>query len=88
MPLSGIPYLMYLNASHNKLIDVLNFTPPWYLTYVNLSNNHITEMCDLSSFWSIVRLDLSYNEIEVIFGLHNLKLVYNIKNVFIIKYVI
>ncbi|KZC10537.1 Leucine-rich repeat and guanylate kinase domain-containing protein [Dufourea novaeangliae] len=72
-PLSGVPYLMYLNMAHNRVTVILNFQPPWYLTYVNLSYNYISEMHDISSFWSIIHLDLSHNAIEVITGLQNLK---------------
>ncbi|KAG5331425.1 LRGUK protein, partial [Acromyrmex heyeri] len=64
---------MYLNASHNKIEHVSDFTPPWYLTYVNLSYNYITDIGDLSSCWSIVRLNLSHNILESISGLKNLK---------------
>lgn len=44
-----MPYLLDLDASHNKIPVVLGFTPPCNLRYVNLSHNEITEIPDLSA---------------------------------------
>lgn len=72
-PLGQLPFLMYLDVSHNELEEVLRFDPPYNLTYVNFSYNQVERIDDLSDFWSLVYLDLSNNQITEIEGLSGLK---------------
>ncbi|KAH3819252.1 hypothetical protein DPMN_120986 [Dreissena polymorpha] len=66
--LSILPYLLILNASHNKLTTVLDFTPPRNLKEVDLSYNSIAVMADLSAHHSLAKLNLDFlniNECQV-----------------------
>ncbi|XP_012576227.1 PREDICTED: leucine-rich repeat and guanylate kinase domain-containing protein [Condylura cristata] len=64
-----MPYLLELNASHNKLTTFFNFKPPKNLKKVDFSCNQISEMCDLSAYQALTKLILDNNEIEEISGL-------------------
>ncbi|XP_023106352.2 leucine-rich repeat and guanylate kinase domain-containing protein isoform X5 [Felis catus] len=66
---SCMPYLLELNASHNKLTTFFNFKPPKNLKKVDFSCNQISEMCDLSAYQALTKLILDNNEIEEISGL-------------------
>uniref|UniRef100_A0A667GL88 Leucine-rich repeat and guanylate kinase domain-containing protein n=1 Tax=Lynx canadensis TaxID=61383 RepID=A0A667GL88_LYNCA len=66
---SCMPYLLELNASHNKLTTFFNFKPPKNLKKVDFSCNQISEMCDLSAYQALTKLILDSNEIEEISGL-------------------
>lgn len=68
-----MPFLQYLDVSHNNIEHLLDFDAPLYLTFVNYSNNAIREIPDLTDFWSILHLDVSCNRISEIQGLHNLR---------------
>lgn len=57
-PLSNLPYLLILDASHNKLTTVLDFKPPKNLKEVDLSFNEIEEMSDLSAHHYLMKLNL------------------------------
>ncbi|XP_041584126.1 leucine-rich repeat and guanylate kinase domain-containing protein isoform X3 [Vulpes lagopus] len=65
---SYMPYLLELNASHNKLTTFFNFKPPKNLK-VDFSYNQISEMRDLSAYQALTKLILDNNEIEEISGL-------------------
>ncbi|XP_059251593.1 leucine-rich repeat and guanylate kinase domain-containing protein isoform X1 [Mustela nigripes] len=66
---SCMPYLLELNASHNKLTTFFNFKPPKNLKKVDFSYNQISEMRDLSEYQTLTKLILDNNEIEEISGL-------------------
>ncbi|XP_034877028.1 leucine-rich repeat and guanylate kinase domain-containing protein [Mirounga leonina] len=66
---SCMPYLLELNASHNKLTTFFNFKPPKNLKKVDFSYNQISEMRDLSACHALTKLILDSNEIEEIRGL-------------------
>uniref|UniRef100_A0A8C7EX42 Leucine-rich repeat and guanylate kinase domain-containing protein n=1 Tax=Neovison vison TaxID=452646 RepID=A0A8C7EX42_NEOVI len=66
---SCMPYLLELNASHNKLTTFFNFKPPKNLKKVDFSYNQISEMRDLSEYQTLTKLILDNNEIEEINGL-------------------
>ncbi|XP_022366114.1 leucine-rich repeat and guanylate kinase domain-containing protein [Enhydra lutris kenyoni] len=66
---SCMPYLLELNASHNKLTTFFNFKPPKNLKNVDFSYNQISEMRDLSEYQTLTKLILDNNEIEEISGL-------------------
>ena len=57
-PLSNLPYLLILNASHNKLTTILDFKPPLNLKEVDLSFNEISAMVDLSAHHYLMKLNL------------------------------
>ena len=57
-PLNNLPYLLILDASHNKLTTILDFTPPKNLKEVDLSFNEIEEMSDLSAHHCLAKLNL------------------------------
>jgi len=72
-PLSGLPYLVHLNVSYNKLAAILDFQPPKNLLEVNYSHNEIEVMCDLSAHHSLQKLNLDCNHITEISGLQGLR---------------
>ena len=39
--------MTHLDASHNKLTELIDFKPPKCMEFVNLSHNQITRMKDL-----------------------------------------
>lgn len=47
--LGNLPYLLELDASHNQIEKLLDFSPPKNLKFVDLSFNNISEMQDLSA---------------------------------------
>ena len=53
-----MPYLLELDASHNKLTAVLDFNPPKNLKIADFSYNHIEEMGDLSAHHYLMKLVL------------------------------
>jgi len=57
-PLSNLQYLLTLDASHNKITQLLDFEPPKNLKEVDMSYNAITEMSDLSSHHYLMKLNL------------------------------
>ena len=72
-PLSNLPYLIILDASHNKLTSVLDFNPPKNLKDVDLSFNEIEEMSDLSEHHCLMKLNLDSILFCCILGLINLR---------------
>jgi len=46
--LGNMPYLLELDASHNELTTLLDFSPPYNLKMVDMSFNLITTLPDLS----------------------------------------
>ncbi|WAR26726.1 LRGUK-like protein, partial [Mya arenaria] len=80
-PLSDLPYLLILNASHNKLSTVLDFKPPRNLKEVDLSFNEIEVISDLSAHHSLMKLNLdklslAHNKIGKMQGLNGLPIQY------------
>ncbi|XP_060052578.1 leucine-rich repeat and guanylate kinase domain-containing protein isoform X2 [Erinaceus europaeus] len=65
----NMPYLLELNASHNKLTTFFNFKPPKNLRKVDFSYNQISEMSDLSAYQALTKLILDCNQIKEITGL-------------------
>ena len=57
-PLSNMPYLLELDASHNQIHKLLDFTPPKNLKVVDLSFNQIIAMSDLSAHHYLMKLNL------------------------------
>uniref|UniRef100_A0A667GLD6 Leucine rich repeats and guanylate kinase domain containing n=1 Tax=Lynx canadensis TaxID=61383 RepID=A0A667GLD6_LYNCA len=64
---SCMPYLLELNASHNKLTTFFNFKPPKNLK----SNNQIEKMTGLEELKALQVVDLSHNQISSLQGLEN-----------------
>ncbi|KAF3819367.1 hypothetical protein GH733_013517 [Mirounga leonina] len=64
---SCMPYLLELNASHNKLTTFFNFKPPKNLK----SNNQIEEITGLEDLKALQSVDLSHNQISSLQGLEN-----------------
>ena len=57
-PLSNLPHLLALDASHNCISVMLDFTPPLNLQDVDLSFNQLTTMGDLSAHHALKKLVL------------------------------
>lgn len=57
-PLGGMGVLLELDASHNAVTKLLDFTPPSCLKIVKMSHNKITEMGDMSAHHCLQHLDL------------------------------
>jgi len=57
--------LLELDASHNAVIKLLDFTPPDCLKIVKMSHNKITEMADLTAHQYLHYLDLDGKNIYV-----------------------
>lgn len=57
-PLNDLKYLLILDASHNKLTKLLDFSPPKNLQKVDLSYNDIEEMTDLTPHHYLMSLVL------------------------------
>jgi Leucine-rich repeat (LRR) protein len=56
--LGKLPHLLSLDASHNNISVMLDFTPPRNLMDVDLSYNQITDMGDLSPHYALRKLIL------------------------------
>jgi len=67
--LSTMNCLIELDASHNRLPALLDFTAPFGLRYANFSHNEIDELPDLSRYTHLLSLDCSFNRISSIQGL-------------------
>lgn len=58
-PLNTMKHLLFLDASHNKLKNVMDFSAPHNLMEANFSFNEIEEICDLSQHRCLTKLNLS-----------------------------
>ena len=82
--LQHLPFLVYLDASHNRLTTTLDYRLPPPNAYAlppisalreaNLSCNYITAMDDLSHHPNLAVLDLSDNQITHVSGVAQLRL--------------
>ena len=53
--------MTHLNASNNKLKELLDFKPPKCLEFVDVSNNSISKMKNLSELRFLKELNLDNN---------------------------
>ena len=62
--------MTHLNASNNKLTELIDFKPPKCIECVNLSFNDIKKMKDLKELRFLKELNLNNNLIENIEGIN------------------
>ncbi|PIK36451.1 hypothetical protein BSL78_26718 [Apostichopus japonicus] len=88
-----MPFLVELDASHNEISKLLDFSPPQNLQEVDMSFNLIDEMGDLSAHHALTKLVLDKNYLSHISGIescvalqhlslahNNIKKIQNIEN--------
>ncbi len=61
--------MTHLNASNNKLTELIDFKPSKCIEFIDLSFNHIKRMKDLKELRFLKELNLNSNEIENIEGI-------------------
>ena len=61
----GLPYLDFINLSHNRIIDVVSLnTKLGNVSTLILSYNLIKKLAGLEKMYSLQKLDISYNHID------------------------
>ena len=60
--------MTHLNASNNKLSDLIDYKPPKCMEFIDLSFNDIKKMRDLKELRFLKELNLNNNKISTIEG--------------------